>query len=180
MDSEDKKSIDENFFVFVGMYYFRNMIKTLVVWLLFSGVSTFCIGQQSLLFQKNRFKYTKYNVGDVISFRVKDDERKHTFQIRGFEDTVIVFNNYRINPKEITHMYLDDKTRVWYILRYKYSKLLLIGGVGYFAIDAFNSGEISSNSALVGGSLVSAGILAGVLFKDRIRIKGRKRLVIVD
>lgn len=162
------------------MYYFGAMVKTFFVWLLFTGISTCCIGQQFLLFQKNRYKYAKYEIGDVISFNVKDDTKKHTFQIRGFEDSVIVFNNYRINPNEITHMYVDDKTRVWYILRYKYSKLLLIGGLGYFAVDAFNSGEISSNTALVSGSLVSAGILAGVIFKDRIRIKGRMRLLIVD
>ena len=119
-------------------------------------------------------------MGDVISFRLKDDKKKHTFKIRGFEDSVIVFDNYRINPNEITHMYIDDKTRVWYILRYKYRRGFLIGGIGYFAIDGVNSGEITANMAWISGSLVSAGILAGIIFKDRIRIKGKRRLVIVD
>ena len=156
------------------------MIKTFVLWFLLAGAGTSCFAQNFLLFHKNRFKHTKYKVGDVISFTIKDDKRKHTFQIRGFEDTVIVFDNYRINPDDITHMYIDDKTRVWYIFRYKYSRAFLIGGIGYFAIDGINSGEISANTAWISGSLVSAGILAGIIFKDRIRIKGKRRLVVVD
>lgn len=156
------------------------MIKTLVLWSLFVAIGTSCFAQNFLLFHKNRFKHTRYKVGDVISFRLKDDKKKHTFKIRGFEDSVIVFDNYRINPNEITHMYIDDKTRVWYILRYKYRRGFLIGGIGYFAIDGVNSGEITANMAWISGSLVSAGILAGIIFKDRIRIKGKRRLVIVD
>lgn len=155
------------------------MIKTLIVWFLLAGLTIPCLGQKFLLFHKNRFKHAKYKVGDMISFSIKDDKQKHTFRIKGFEDSLIVFNSYKINPNDITHMYLDDKTRVWYILRYKYSRAFLIGGMGYFAIDAINSGEISPNTLLIGGSLISAGIIAKIIFRERISIKGKRRLLIV-
>lgn len=77
-------------------------------------------------------------------------------------------------------MHLDHKTRVWYTFWHKYSKAVLIGGAGYFAIDVINSGEITSNTLIIGGSLVSAGILANTIFQDRIKIRGKRRLVIVD
>lgn len=156
------------------------MIRTLVILFFLTNFTTVCLGQEFLLFHKNRFKEAKYEVGDVISFKVKGDKKKHTFQIKDFEDSLIVFDNYKIDPDEITHMYLDDKTRVWYIFRYKYQKIFMVGGIGYFAIDALNTGEISSNNLLIAGSLISAGILAKILFKDRISVKGKRRLVIID
>lgn len=138
-----------------------------------------CIGQKSLLFNKNWRKQAIYSTGDVISFQVKADPRKITDQILGFEDSLIVFRNYKINPNEITSMYLDKKTSTWYFLKYKYEKLLLFTGIGYLLIDGFNNKEFTKETLIISGSLIGAGLLARCLISKKIKIKGSRKLVIM-
>lgn len=155
------------------------MIRILFFCVTLSFISGLAFGQKSLLFNKNWRKQVLYQTGDVISFRVEAESRKITDQIMGFEDSLIVFRNYKINPKEITHMYVDKKTRTWYFLKYKYEKLLLFTGIGYLLVDGFNSHEFSKETLLVSGSLIGAGLLARWLISKKIKIKGRRKLVIM-
>ena len=136
-------------------------------------------GQKSLLFSKNWRKQAIYKTGDIISFRVKADPVKITDQIMGFEDSLIVFRNYKVNPKEITHMYVDKQTRTWYFLKYKYEKLLLFTGIGYLVVDGFNNKEFTKETLIISGSLIGAGLLARWLISKKIKIKGRRKLVIM-
>ncbi len=132
---------------------------------------------QKLLFHKNRYKEVFYQVGDHISFRKLGSTQKISGEIIGFEDSLIVFKEFKVNPKVISHMYVDDKTKQWFILRYKYRGLVFIG-IGYLAIDVINTGELSKSTAIVSASLVGAGLLAKWIIADRIKIKGRRKLVI--
>jgi hypothetical protein len=154
------------------------MIKTLLFLLVIT--STNCCSQSLLMFKKNNHRIAYYKAGDVISFRVRGDKSKITDQIRGFEDSVIVFSNYKVSPQEISDVYVDDKTRLWYILRYKYERIFLIGGIGYLLIDVVNTGELNKETVIVSGSLIVAGLLAKLLISKRIKIKGRRRLWIID
>ncbi len=144
-----------------------------------------CSGQQ-LLFHKNRNKEVLYKPADIISFSTKDDHSRMTSQILGFEgDSLIVFQNYKINPRDITCMYVDEKTRGWYPLRYNIDKLLLIAGVGYPLLEFFNERILNGNSVdrnvvRVGGFLVGAGLMARLLISEKIKIKGRRKLLIID
>ncbi|MEJ0055831.1 MAG: hypothetical protein WDN75_09395 [Bacteroidota bacterium] len=104
---------------------------------------------------------------------------KITDQVRGFEDSLIVFQFYKVNPKEITDLYVDNKTRVWFAVRYKYEKVFPMIGVGYILLDWINTGEVSGETAIIGGSLVGAGILARVLISRKMKIKGRRKLEIL-
>ena len=99
-----------------------------------------------------------YEPGDVISFRLKGDKSKHTFQITGFEDSLIVFRNYKVNPSEITEMYRDTKNKTWFFMKYKWSGLLFIVGAGYLILEGLNSGELTSETLIFSGSLIAAGV----------------------
>ena len=145
--------------------------------LLFSLSESF--GQKALLFNKNWRKQVLYQTGDIISFRVAADPKKITDQIMGFEDSLVVFRNYKINPIEITHMYVDKKTRTWYFLKYKYEKLFLFVGIGYLIIDGINNQELSKETLVFSGSLIGAGLLARWLISKKIKITGRRKLVIM-
>jgi len=136
-------------------------------------------GQKSLLFNKNWRRQAIYKTGDVLSFQLKADPRKITDQITGFDDSLIVFKNYKINPKEITHLYVDKQTSTWYFLKYKYEKLLFFAGIGYLLIDGFNNQEFSQETLVISGSLIGAGLLARWLISKKIKIKGRRKLVIM-
>jgi hypothetical protein len=136
-------------------------------------------GQKSLLFNKNWRRQAIYKTGDVLSFQVKSDPRKITDQITGFEDSLIFFENYSINPKEITHLYVDKQTSTWYFLKYKYEKIFLLTGIGYLLISGINDQEFSKETLVISGSFIGAGLLARWLISTKIKIKGRRKLVIM-
>jgi len=141
--------------------------------------STSVLFGQRLLFHKNNYKEQFYQVGDVISFRLKNDKTKITGTILGFEDSLIVFKDYKVNPKRISSIYVDKKTRTWFAVRYKYKYLLPEIGAGYLLLEWINTGAVDSGDLNFGGSFIAAGILARLLISDRIKIKGKRRLVIV-
>lgn len=132
------------------------------------------------MFQKNRRRTAFYKQGDQISFRLHNDKTKYTFQILGFEDSVLVVRNYKINPKEISHMYVDSKTKIWYVFKYKYEKIFFLAGAGYLLASVINEKTVSKEAATISGSLGGAAILARLLVNDKIRIKGKRRLAIID
>ena len=119
-------------------------------------------------------------MGDVISFRIKGDKKKITEPIRGVEDSLLVFKYFNLNPKEITHMYVDEKTKVWFFLKYKYEKLFLFAGTGYLILDVLNTGELSEETLIISGSLITAGLLAKGLISKRIKIRGKRGLYILN
>lgn len=155
------------------------MIKFCFLLIMLLGFCSICWAQK-LVFHKNRNRQALYEEGDIISFRLKNEKSKTTGQIRGFEDSLIVFQSFKVNPKDITHLYVDSKTKVWYILRYKYEKIFLIAGFGYPLLELVNQGEVDKEALVIGGSLVVAGLLARWLIDDKIKIKRRRRLLIID
>jgi hypothetical protein len=148
-----------------------------IVFLILVSCSCEC---QTLVFQKNKFRTAHYKCGDIISFNLKGDNSKFTGQIVGFEDSLIVFKYYKISPHEITHLYVDDKTKIWFVLRYKYEKIFFIGGVAFLAADLFNTQEVSGESLTLGTALITSGFLARWLVSKKIRIRGSRRFYIVD
>ncbi len=139
------------------------------------------LGQKYLIFIKNSHRQAIYRKGEEVSFRIKGDKSKITDRIEGFEgDSLIVFQDYKINPRQISDIYIDKKTKDWYIVRYKYEKLCLVSGIGFFVIDAINTGNIKNETLIISGSLVSASFLAKWLIKDRMRIRGRRKLAIIE
>lgn len=131
------------------------------------------------MFRKNRHRVAYYEAGDVISFRVRGEKSKVTAQIHSFEDTLIVFRHYKVSPSEITDLYVDDKTRIWYVLRYKYEKIFLIAGAGYLLLDAINTGDLTKETITISGSLLALGGIARVVISKRMKIRGKRKLEIV-
>lgn len=134
---------------------------------------------QKLLFHKNNYKEQFYQVGDVISFQLKNEKTKITGKILGFEDSVIVFRGYKINPQKISAIYVDKKTKTWFALRYKYKYLLPEIGAGYLFLEWVNTGSLDDRDLRFGGSFIAAGVLARFLISDKIKIKGRRKIIIV-
>ncbi|MGM9508868.1 hypothetical protein ACS5NO_14120 [Larkinella sp. GY13] len=136
-------------------------------------------GQDFLLFSKKSYRQVLYKQGDIISFRLKEDKSKFTAQIEGFEDSLILLGGMKVKLVDITHLYVDDKTKDWYIIRYKYKRIFPVAGVGFLLIDAFNTHYFDKKTLIISGYLVCVGLLAKWLIKDSIRIRGRKKLAII-
>lgn len=163
------------------------MLKTCLLAGLLLVLSPACRGQhflfpkgESLLyFRKNGHREAVYGVGDALSFTVKGSPDKFSERIRGFEDSLLVFDTYKLNVKQISALYVDDKTKIWFILRYKYEKLFLLAGGLFFPLNTFNTREFQPKALAVSGALLGAGLLAHLLVSQKLRIKGKRRLLVL-
>jgi hypothetical protein len=151
--------------------------STLLLILLFIGLDGF---GQKLLFHKNRRREAFYKVGDQISFRIKGSKAKYTETIVSFEDSVIVFENAKLHPSKISHLYADHKTSGWYFFRFKYQRILPRAAIAWILVDLLNTATVQKKTFVISGSLVGAGLLAKWLIGDRIKIKPGMKLLIMD
>lgn len=156
---------------------FRMKSSFLLAFLFFASMLS--QAQTGLVFTKGPYREVMYTTGDIITFKIKTNPDKIRDQIIGFEDQTIRFRNYTVHVSEITHMYLDKKTKNWWFLKYKYEKLLIFTGAGYFLLDWINTGEIKKETAVVSGSLIAAGLLAKVIISKWIKVGGKRKLAVV-
>jgi hypothetical protein len=56
--------------------------------------------------------------------------------------------------------------------------VLPIAGAGYCLLELVNTGELTRETLIIGGSLIGAGFLLKTIIGERIRIKGKRKLVI--
>ena len=89
-----------------------------------------------------------------------------------------MFRGYSVPVSQITALYIDDKTRWW--LRYKLAQLSLIGGTGYLLLNAVNGYEFTEETVVIGGSLIGVGLIARLLIPNKIKIRGRTKLRILE
>ena len=136
------------------------------------------LSQKSLVFEKNDTRFETYRVGETISFEIKDNNQKVTQEIRGFTDSLIIFPTWHLAVQDISALYVDEKTKRWYPLRYKYDKIFTIAGAGYLLADLVSTGKFRGNTLLVSGLLLGAGAAARVLIGQKIKIKGKRKLMI--
>jgi hypothetical protein len=154
-------------------------LKLLILSLVAGSFTVTAFAQTFLLFHKNRYREAHYVVSDVITFRVKGEGKKIKAEIVGFENGLIVFDGFKVRPEDITDLYVDPKTRIWYAVRFKYARLCFIAGAGYMLIDLANNGDLHQSTMVVGTTLIAAGVIAQILVSRRIKIKGRRRLEII-
>lgn len=137
-------------------------------------------GQRFLYFRKNGHREAVYGVGEVVTFELRGTGQKVSDRLVGLEDSLLVFQHYTVSPKAIAALYVDEKTRQWFILRYKYEKLFLLAGALFLPIDLVNSRKIEPRAVEVSGAFLGAALLAHWLISPKLNIKGRRRLVIIS
>jgi hypothetical protein len=158
----------------------RNLVRPIPLIICLTLVLQSAVAQDNrLLFHYSRKREAIYDVGDVISFRLKNSKEKITWQITGFTDSTIVSGDRSIAPHKIGAMYVDQKSKIFFPLRYQYKYYLTAAGVGYFLIDGINSKEIDRSTLIVSGTLIGAGVLSAVLIKDYMKLKPGRKLVIL-
>ena len=150
----------------------------LIVWLMLSLIGSNGSAQDFLRFEKRRNRTADYYVGDKVSFWIKDHPSKITGQIRGFEDSLIIFSHFQIPVGDITHLYVDRKISSWYAVKYK-TMLLPMAGAGYLGLDVLNTGELAPRTLAIGGGLIGGGFLLKWIVGKRIKVRGRKRKLII-
>jgi hypothetical protein len=132
-----------------------------------------------LLFHYSRHNEAIYYMGDVISFRTKGSTEKTTWPITDITDSTIVSGDRFIEPYKVGAIYVDQKSKIFFPFRYKYRFVLIGGGAGYFILDTINSREIDRSAVIISTSMIAAGVIAGFLIKDYIKLKRGRKLVIL-
>lgn len=136
-------------------------------------------GQHFLYFQKNGHRQAVYTSGEVLTFELNGSKTKISDRISGFEDSLLVFSSYKVNPRNITALYVDEKTKIWFIFRYKYEKAFFLAGALFLPLDIVNSGQVAPKAATISGALLGAGLLARWLISDKLPIKGKRKLRVI-
>lgn len=154
-------------------------MKGISALLFFFMIESAIAQDNKLLFHYSRHKEAVYNPGDVISFRLRGSKEKITKEITEVTGSTVIFGLDTIAPAKITHVYVDKKSKAWFAFRYKYTKLFLTAGVGYFLLHWINSKEIDRSTLVVSGSLLAAAGISALIIKDYIKLKGQRKLVIL-
>lgn len=149
-----------------------------VIILMFTLTSLMAQRSALMLQKRNRNKIVYYYEGEEITYYLEGKKKKIQAVITGFRDSAIVLNGVAIDLNQIRALHIDEKTRWW--IRYKYSQVLLIGGVWYPALDIINNGESSKETIAISSAAVGAGLIAKLLIPNRINIRGRTRLRIIE
>jgi hypothetical protein len=143
----------------------------------------FCSGclAQRLAFRKNLHRAVYYYVGDVISYRIKGDDVKYTDRIINIEDSVIVLqDDYKLNPSEISYLYVDGKTSAWYGIRYRCQRLFMRAGLMILGLDVINSHQLKKETLVFSGELVVASLIIKAITPKKFKISGKRRLFITN
>lgn len=148
--------------------------------LLWFTVSNVGFGQRKFLMlqKRNKNKNAYYKVGDEISFRVIGSKERISGEILDLKDSAIIFRGFEMPVNQISNLYIDEKTKWW--LRYKVEQLGLLAGGGYLIVDLINTGELNKETLIISGSLICVGIIGKLLIGNRIKIKGRTKLRIIE
>ena len=156
------------------------MVNYLLFSVILSAVCADTFSQHHLLMlqKKNKNKNVYYQSGDVISFKVIGDSKKRTSEIVQIKDSVIVLKGYEVSVNKIFCLYVDEKTRWW--LRYKIAQLSFIVGGGYLLLEVINTGELNKETLIISGSVIGVGLIAKLFISNKIKIKGRTKLRILE
>ncbi|AWM33886.1 hypothetical protein [Hymenobacter nivis] len=136
-------------------------------------------GQEFLYFRKNGHREAVYGIGDVVTFELKGTGAKVSDQIKGFQDSLVVFEAHVLNPSKIGAIYVDAKTKQWFILRYKYEKVFFLASAFFLPIDIVNTGKIEPQALAISGALLGVGLLAKWLISKKLKIKGKRKLLVI-
>ena len=150
------------------------MIRYFTICFLLLVICNNCYGQKDVLILRRRNNNTYYHAGDKISFQIEEDKSKITGRILDLTDSTIIFEGFEVPLSKITWLYINRKI---------FTRLLLTAGpagVGYLFVDLINGGGQIERVLITSGSLIGIGLIAKLLIRNKIQIKGRTRFVILN
>jgi hypothetical protein len=148
------------------------MIRYFTICFLLLAISDSCYGQKDVLVLRRRNNNTYYHAGDKISFHIEENKSKITGRISDLTDSTIIFESFEVPLSKITWLYIDSRKLL--------PRLLLTAGAGYLFVDLINGGAQIERVLISSGTLISLGLLAKLLIRNKIKIKGRTRFIILN
>jgi hypothetical protein len=139
-------------------------------------------GQKQLVLLNREKVIMRFNPGDEFTISLKGEKKKWDSYINNLFDTAVVVHKTIVPLHKIDKIYFTHTGLVNLI-----GKFLVVGGVGYFVIDQFNTvivqgdkASIDEGVATVSASMVAVGLPMMLIKKKFQRIGGRYRLMTVE
>jgi hypothetical protein len=155
----------------------RSIYITLLILLCVSCVHH-ASAQNQLLLLKNQDVLLRLRAGDEFAFRVKGSKEVRRTYINALSDTAVVTHRDTVAFRMIDRVYFRSETFV-----HRLGLFLMIGGIGYFAIDQLNNVVVHGEDARLDESVTTASlamIAAGVpmryIGRNSRKVRGRIRL----
>lgn len=153
--------------------------------LLLTGVFVFCgavvMAQNQLLLLKNQDVLLRLKAGDDFAFRVKGTKEVRRTYINALSDTAVVTHRDTVPLHTIDRVYFRSDTFV-----NRLGLFLMIGGIGYFAIDQLNTVVVNGDDARLDAGvttaslvMVAAGVPMRYIGRNSRKVRGRLRLLTV-
>jgi hypothetical protein len=152
-----------------------------IVFLVVAGTCA-VYGQKQLVLLKNEKVLLRLYPGDEISLKIKGGDARITSYVNNLFDTAVMVHELVIPFHNIERVYFKHRS-----FPNRIGGLLVIGGVGYFLIDQFNTvvvqGEKATWNENVGTAsivMVGVGLPMMLIKKKSQRIKPGYRLMTVE
>lgn len=137
------------------------------------------VAQNQLLLLKNQDVLLRLSAGDDFAYRVRGSkEVRHTY-INALSDTAVVTDRDTVPFRTIDRVYFRSETFV-----HRVGLFLMIGGIGYFAIDQLNNVVVHGEDARLDGDVTTASLVmlgAGLpmryIGRNSRKVQGRIRLL---
>jgi hypothetical protein len=134
--------------------------------------------QNQLLLLKNQDVLLRLRAGDEFAFRVKGSKDVRRTYINALSDTAVVTHRDTVPFRIIDRVYFRSETFV-----HRLGLFLMIGGIGYFAIDQLNNVVVHGEDARLDESvtttslaMVAAGVPMRYIGRNSRKVRGRIRL----
>jgi hypothetical protein len=134
--------------------------------------------QNQLLLLKNQDVLLRLRAGDELAFRVKGSKEVRRTYINALSDTAVVTHRDTVPFRVIDRVYFRSETFV-----HRLGLFLMIGGIGYFAIDQLNNVVVHGEDARLDESvttasiaMVAAGVPMRYIGRNSRKVRGRIRL----
>ena len=150
--------------------------------MLLAFVGVFAQGQKQLVLLSREKVIMRFNPGDEFTISLKGQRKKLESYINNLFDTAVMVHKTLVPLHKIDKIYFKQSGLLNLI-----GKFLVVGGVGYFVIDQFNTvivhGEkasIDEGVATTSAVMVGVGLPMMLIKKKSQRIGGRYRLMTVE
>ena len=139
-------------------------------------------GQKQLVLLSREKVIVRFNPGDEFIISLKGEKKKWETYINNLFDTAVMVHKTIVPLHKIDKIYFKQSGLINLI-----GKFLVVGGVGYFVIDQFNTTVVQGDKASIDeGVATTSAVMVGIglpmmlIKKKSQRIGGHYRLMTVE
>jgi hypothetical protein len=171
-----------SFYIYVEIERVKIFLGILLVWCSLLSTPGDLFGQKQLVLLKKEKVVLRLYPGDEIILKVKGSNTKMTSYVNNLSDTAVMLHQTIIPFHKIDRLYFRHSS-----FANRMGALLVVGGVGYFLVDQFNTivvqGEEATWNKNVGNvsiAMVGIGLPLWLIKKKSQRIKPGYKLLTVE